>query len=123
MDGELELGMRVRARELVEPVEHRREKEPGQEQRGDEMLDVAVERVQGRERQRHPAHEQDEQPSKRQRKPHGPPRARQEHQGENHDHAEHHDEGDELCSHDGERNELARETHLPDEIRVLDQAS
>ena len=53
---EREVGDRVLVdpRQLVEAVEHGREEEPGQEQRRDEVLDVAVEGVQRGERERDP---------------------------------------------------------------------
>ena len=40
-----EARMTLDARDALERVEHRRQEEPGQQKRGDEMLDVAVERV------------------------------------------------------------------------------
>ena len=52
-----EPGMVAHARDRIERVEHRRQEEPRQQQRGDEVLDVAVDRVQRRDREREPGDE------------------------------------------------------------------
>ena len=53
-----EPGVRLGARHVLERIEDRRQEEPGQEQRRDDVLDVAEDRVRGRDRERDAADEE-----------------------------------------------------------------
>ena len=62
-------GVRLGRRQAVEAVEDGREEEERQEQRRDDELDVAVDRVRGGDREREPGDEQDDQRPDRNREP------------------------------------------------------
>ena len=69
------------ARDALERVEHRRQEEPGQQQRGDEVLDVAVERVERGDGEREPRDEADDERGERNREPDGVARRRARRRG------------------------------------------
>jgi hypothetical protein len=114
---------RLRARQIVELVQHGRQEEPRQERRRDDELHVAEDRVQRRDREREPRDEHDDQHGCRQRHPRGIPAARPEPEREPEDDRGHHREGDHLRRDDGQRHELTGEAHLADQGGVLDQAA
>ncbi len=110
------------ARNVVQRVEHRSEEEPRQEQRRDEVLDVPVERVQRRNRERDPGDEADGERRERDREPDRATCLGDVDETEPDHDREHDDEADELGRDGRERHELAREAHLADQVRVLEQA-
>ena len=69
MEEELERRVVVDAGELVEAVEDRRQEEPGQEERLQEVLDVAVEGVQRRDGEREAGDDAREERTEREREP------------------------------------------------------
>jgi hypothetical protein len=114
-----EAGVVADGRDALERVEDGREEEPGQQERRDEVLDVAVEGVERGDREREAGHEADGEQRERQRQPDGVAGLGHVDEAEpDHDH-EHHREADELRRHHREREKLAREAHLADEVRVL----
>ena len=112
----------VDAGKVVEAVQDRREEEPRQEQRLQEVLDVAVERVERRDREREAGDDAREERAERDREPDRVARLGDLPEAQHDDDAEHHREAHEVRADDRERDELAREAHLADEVRVLEEA-
>ncbi len=119
-----ELGRRVvrDPRELVEAVQDRGEEEPRQQQSRQQVLDVPEERVQRGDRERHPGDDAGEERPQRKREPHGIARLRELDQAQHDDDDQHDHEAHQVRCHDRQRDELPREAHLADEVRVLEQA-
>src|SRR5439155_9065384 len=110
--------MRCGRRKLVEPVEHRREEEPGQEQHGDQMLDVPEEDVRNREHTDQAQGEAQEREEEREGERHGPGVLRHDVERERNEDPEDYKRRDRLGEHDGGGDELAGEPDLLDQIRT-----
>src|SRR6266540_1269419 len=106
--------------ELRERVEDRRQEEPRQEQGPNQVLDVAEEDVQRRDRQHEARGEADEERRERQCEPLRSARAGQEYEAEYEQDREHHDIRHEIRADDRERDELAREARLADQRCVVE---
>ncbi len=86
------------------------------------MLDVSVEGVERRNREREPRDDARKERSQRKREPHGVARLGDPPQAQCDDDAEHDPERDEVRADDRQRYELPRKAHLADQVRVLEEA-
>ena len=106
--------------ELRERVDDRREEEPRQQQRADEMLDVAVQHVQARKREREARRNAHEQGRERQCEQFRAARFRNERERQDEQDREHQPIRDEVRADDGESGQLPREARPANQRRVVE---
>src|SRR6266540_2249187 len=109
-------------REVLHRVEDRRQEEPRQEQRADEVLDVPEDDGRARDGEGEPGHEQYEHSRERDRDPLGRAHPWKHREVDREQRDQHDDERDEVRRDGREGDELARKARLADQRRGLEQA-